>query len=139
MPCDVKLPDMCEKIDELPGVSNAFKQCMQGRCGCGGSHHKRLKISCADKNDCGPCGSSRGCSLGGSQMWYCDPTTDECNCIETVFHEMSHACGAMHSLEYWIEQSCDVNDDPCRIGRWFQSECGSTGSFHGNVPGWVRE
>jgi len=118
MPCDVKLPKMCEKIDDLPGVSNAFKQCMQGRCGCGGSHHKRLKISCADPNDCGPCSYTvaYGCNIAGSRMWYCDTTPLPCPCVNTVFHEMSHACGAL-----------DQTGESYRIGDWFEGSCILTG------------
>ncbi len=129
MPCDVKLPDMCLKIDELPGVGEPFKQCMQGRCGCGGSHHKRLKISCADRNDCGPCGTPPpgktygGCNIAGSQMWYCSSTGFECECVGIVFHEMSHACGAM-----------DQTGESYRIGDWFEGACGSCSPIGFRTP-----
>lgn len=136
IPCVGKFSNMCKKIDELPGVSNAFKQCMQGRCGCGGSHHKRLKISCADKNDCGPCaalgGPYGGCNIAGSNMWYCSDTTDPCRCANIVFHEMSHACGSMD-----LQNSAPL--DSYRIGDWFEDQyedqfgCGD--STHGGWNG----
>jgi len=116
IPCEDKFEDMCENIDELPGVGDPFKQCMQGRCGCGGSNHKRLKIECADSDDCGPCGGYEGvyygCNIAGSTIWYCDPTEKECECLGTVFHEMSHACGVL-----------DQTGDSERIGDWFKDEC----------------
>lgn len=36
IPCAADLSEMCLNIDDLTQVSNAFKQCMGGRCGCGG-------------------------------------------------------------------------------------------------------
>lgn len=118
IPCADKLGEMCEKIDDLPGVSTAFKQCMKGRCACGGSSFSRLEITCDDQDSCGPCaalGDAGGCSLGGSQMWYCGPVDDEdqeCLCVNIIFHEMSHACGAL-----------DQTGESYRIGSWFEDQC----------------
>ena len=112
--CKDDLDEACLNIDAIPDVSNAFKQCMKGRCGCGGSSHRRLRISCADSTDCGPCDyqTSYGCNIGGSRMWYCSPDPDPCECYNTVFHEMSHACGAL-----------DQTMESYRIGEWFRDQC----------------
>ena len=127
IPCRDRLGDMCEMIHSLPGVTTAFKKCMKGRCACGGSVHDRLQISCAPPDDCGPCsvwgGFAAGCNLGGSQIWYCQTDPTLCRCANTVFHEMSHACGTMHTMEYWQTGMCVPGDEPCRIGYWFEDQC----------------
>jgi hypothetical protein len=110
--CKNNLDDMCLSIDDIRDVTDCFKQCMKGRCGCGGSSHSRAKVSCDDSDSCGSCGSATGCSLAGSGIWYCDPTTDECICVKTIFHEMGHGCGAL-----------DQNGESFRIANWFKSEC----------------
>jgi hypothetical protein len=121
IPCKNDLPDMCLSIGDLPGVSNAFKKCMKGRCGCGGSRHKRTFITCDDEKSCGACGVPPsgiiyyGCSLLGQQLWYCDPSGVRCDCIESVSHEMSHACGAYDGQGVG-------NYDAYRIGDWFRDE-----------------
>jgi hypothetical protein len=71
---------------------------MKTRAGCGGSAFPRLRVSCGSINDCGPCGHlpdpAGGCNIGGTRMWYCeDETLDVCGCVNTIFHEMAHACG----------------------------------------------
>ena len=122
IPCRDVLGETCELIDSLPGVTNAFKQCMKGRCDCGGSFHDRLRVSCAPSDDCGPCSfwdvMAGGCAhCGGSQIWYCldtsaHPDLDDCDCIDVIFHEMSHACGAL-----------DQTYESYRIGWWFRDQC----------------
>jgi len=115
IPCKDDLGDMCETLDGLTGVSVAFKKCMKGRCGCGGSNHRRARISCDDDTDCGPCRtgpSYSGCSLGGSRIWYCNDTDSACLCDWSVFHEMSHGCGAL-----------DSTGTAESIGEWFHDEC----------------
>ncbi|MEK6675828.1 MAG: hypothetical protein AABZ47_09260 [Planctomycetota bacterium] len=128
VPCLSVLDDLCLKIDDIPNVSVTFKKCMKGRCGCGGSSTKRLRISCDDSDDCGPCGNAGGCNIAGSTAWYCDGSQDECRCADTVFHEMTHSCGIGHSLEFWINPSCDIpNETACEIGNWFEDECNLAG------------
>ncbi|MEK6675743.1 MAG: hypothetical protein AABZ47_08820 [Planctomycetota bacterium] len=123
-PCLTILEDLCLKIDEIPDVSVAFKKCMKGRCGCGGSSHRRLRISCDDASDCGSCGSVPGCSNFGATIWYCENNNLECRCAGIVFHEMTHSCGIGHSLEYTLNPDCDIpNDSACQIGEMFEDEC----------------
>ncbi|RME41551.1 MAG: hypothetical protein D6788_01015, partial [Planctomycetota bacterium] len=122
VPCSGNFAAMCAKIDELPDVSDAFKRCMKGRCGCGGSAHRRVRITCDDADSCGPCGGlpscdtpagCGGCNLSGSEIWYCRGSeVTPCSCINTVFHEMSHACGA-------LDLRNGSRDDAYRIGDWF--------------------
>jgi hypothetical protein len=52
-----------------------------------------------------------GCSLAGSQVWYCNQDQACVDCIDTIFHEMSHGCGAP-----------DFNGESYRIGNWFADE-----------------
>mgnify|MGYP001618894169 CR=1 FL=1 len=117
IPCKDRLNEMCEGLDDLPGVSVAFKKCMKGRCGCGGSRHKRAKVSCAGVYTCGPCRGTPagGCSINGTRIWYCTTTSNVCDCANTVFHEMSHSCGAndVHNGNTY---------DADRIGMWFEDE-----------------
>lgn len=120
IPCTGDFGEMCGKIDQIPDTSDGFKQCMKGRCGCGGSSHPRARITCDDADDCGPCAgrveSAGGCSLGGSLLWYCSSTSQPCLCVNAVFHEMSHACGALDLID-------GSRDDAYRIGDWFDDEC----------------
>ena len=113
--CRDRLGEMCEMIHSLPGVTTAFKKCMKGRCACGGSFRDRLQISCASFDDCGPCSvwgvPAAGCNLGGSQTWYCYEHPFSCVCVNTVFHEMSHACGTMHRMDYWQAGECIPGDE----------------------------
>ena len=112
-PCLDNLSSVYEKIDEIPNVTLAFKKCMKGRLGCGGSHFRRTRIDCADPHTCGPCGAlhpAGGCSLGGSPMWFCTVGT-QCDCANTVFHEIAHSCGAL-----------DQTGDSHRIGNFFEDE-----------------
>ncbi len=113
-PCIDNLSSVYEKIDKIPDVTLAFKKCMKGRLGCGGSHFRRTRISCATVSSCGPCeplGPAGGCSLGGSPMWFCEPGTNQCECADTMFHEMAHSCGAL-----------DQTRETYRIGNWFADE-----------------
>jgi hypothetical protein len=131
IPCADDLDNMCLGIDDLPGVSNAFKKCMKGRCGCGGSTFPRLRISCADVTNCGPCGSGAGgCNLAGSQIWYCQADgADSCGtCVTTVFHEMAHACGQLDDPDCVAPNECPVPDPDlfegaCRTGYLFGEQC----------------
>lgn len=118
VPCADILDDMCLLIDSLPNVSTAFKKCMKGRCGCGGSSHARARMTCAESDACGPCEGveADGCNSGGPQLWYCGDDLSECECVSVVFHEMSHSCGA-------LDLENGANNDAYRIGDWFQGEC----------------
>ncbi len=82
VPCQDQISGLCESsIDAIPDVSDAFKKCMKGRCGCGGSTFPTIRLTCAESSDCGPCGGfgdPGGCNIGGQTEWYCDPTTDDC-------------------------------------------------------------
>jgi len=128
--CGNDLADMCLNIADMPG-STGFKKCMKGRCGCGGSSFPRLKIKCAATSDCGVCGLAGGCSLVGDDAWYCQSDgADACSvCVDTVFHEMSHACGALDDPDCMgAEPACPVLDPDsvqgaCRIGLWFGEQC----------------
>jgi hypothetical protein len=115
IPCRNDLDEMCLKVGDIPGVSVAFKKCMKGRCGCGGSRFRKAFISCADQDNCGPCRGTPagGCSINGSQMWYCTTTSNACFCANIVFHEMSHACGTN-------DRDDGGTYDAYRIGDWFQ-------------------
>ena len=131
--CQDDIAGFCEAgIDDIPGVSNAFKKCMKGRCGCGGSTFPRTRITCADSSDCGPCaafGNAGGCNIAGATVWYCDATDDPCECANVVFHEMSHACGALDDPNCDTSQlgvcSADFEDftGACRVGFFFQDVC----------------
>lgn len=135
VPCSNKLKGLCEKLDDLPGVDTSFKKCMKGRCGCGGSFFARLQVTCATSPDCGPCGAAGGCSLFGSRIWFCEPNSGPCRCADTVFHEMSHACGVGHSIEYNLNPSCSIpNEEACRIGHWFRDQCPPVGSSQDDAP-----
>jgi len=106
----------------LPHVTTAFRKCMKGRFGCGGSSHPRLRVTCASASNCGPCGGGAGgCNILGSTLWYCpSPTIKRCQCIDTMFHEASHSCGILHSAEYLQLRTCQVpNERACEIGEWF--------------------
>jgi len=115
--CREDLDDVALYLNDLPGVSTAFKKCMKGRLGCGGSSFRRLRIECAPGEDCGPCSyiASDGCNIGGSRLWYCDAITKACRCINIILHEASHSCGTL-----------DLEDgstyDSYRIGDWFEDE-----------------
>ena len=123
IPCANNLDDMCVGIADLANVTNAFRKCMKGRCGCGGSFHPRARITCDDQDSCGPCGNAFGCNIGGGLIQYCDPTNDTCACANTVFHEMAHACGAAHNSQYYQEGQCNDQDTACNIGDEFQTQC----------------
>ncbi len=113
-PCLDNLSSVYEMVDEIPEVFPAFKQCMKGRLGCGGSSFRRLRINCATESSCGPCeglSEADGCSLGGSHMWFCDKDNEMCRCANVIFHEMSHSCGAM-----------DQTGDSYLIGSFFEDE-----------------
>ena len=125
IPCRENLDDMAERIDGIPNVSNAFKNCMKGRAGCGGSSFPRLKIKCDDSSSCGACGAnSWGCNIGGSTMSYCYPGTYQCTCVNVAFHEMAHSCGAVHMAEYNRTHDCKQapNDTACEVGEWFHDK-----------------
>ena len=132
IPCVGDFQRMCGEIDNLTDVADSFKQCMRGRCGCGGSTHGRMRIRCEDEDDCGPCGGlvdqAYGCNIGGSLLWYCDPTEFPCDCVRTLFHEMSHACGALD-----LENGAPL--DAYRIGDWFQAECWPVASSREDAHG----
>jgi len=123
-PCADKLAELCEALDGIPGVSTAFKKCMKGRCGCGGSSFSRARISCDDQNSCGPENAEAGgYNEGGPRIWYCNPLPGDCPCFDTVFHEMAHSCGIAHSFEYYNEPSCSIpGEQACVIGQWFRSQ-----------------
>ena len=129
VPCRDDIAGLCKAaIDDIPGVSNAFKKCMKGRCGCGGSTFPAIRITCAESADCGPCavyGTTHGCNLAGTEIWYCDPTEFVCPCANRVFHEMSHTCGQL-DIPPPPETCPPAEGDPqgaCRIGIWFEDEC----------------
>ena len=115
--CANRLAEMCTSINDLPNVSIAFKKCMKGRCGCGGSNHKRLEVACDFVGDCGVCPSyADGCNLpGGSRMSYCEDMRYGCTCANLIFHEMSHGCGTN-------DRKDGSAYDAYRIGTWFQEE-----------------
>ncbi len=129
--CKNDLADLCLGIDDIPGVPTSFKKCMKGRCGCGGSNHKRLRVQCADTANCGACESAGGCSLVGDEAWYCQPDgVDACAvCAETIFHEMSHACGSPDDPNCQRPTSCENLPDPesfqgsCKTGFSFADQC----------------
>ncbi len=138
IPCKDDLSDMSELIDGMPGASNALKKCMKGRAGCGGSAFERLRISCDDPDDCGPCGELPGendiigCSRAGTRIWYCAyENIDVCGCLANIFHEMSHSCGQPDDPDCppLGIQNCPLEEDPaaydgaCRIGLWWNGEC----------------
>jgi hypothetical protein len=132
---DDDIADMALEIGNNPGVSTAFKKCMEGRCGCGGSSFGRIRIQCDDDSSCGTCGDAWGCNLGGSTLTYCDTRNVECRCVNTVFHEMSHSCGALHTAQYF-QQGCMPGDQPCAIGDWFDDQCTSpSGLLAPPLPG----
>lgn len=120
VPCQDSLGEACLLIDDLTQVSTAFKKCMKGRCGCGGSSFGRVSFTCDDDSSCGPCGSGVvGCSLLGVAAWYCEDSNNACDCIRVAMHEMSHACGANDSNN-------GSAMDAYRIGDWFADEFEST-------------
>ena len=133
--CQGSLAEMCESVGDIPGVSTAFKKCMKGRCGCGGSSFPRARITCNAPNDCGPCAPATGgliitgCSTVGTQMWYCQPSgAPLCACAQTIFHEMSHACGSFDDPNCDNRSTCPPlpSEDfsgACRTGIWFQEQC----------------
>ena len=131
VPCRDQIADLCVAgIDAIPDVSDAFKKCMKGRCGCGGSTFPTIRVTCADSTDCGPCGSGAdGCNIGGTTEWYCDPGADECACTHVVFHEMSHACAMLDDAgcNYSSSSDCSANFEDyvgaCRMGFFFQDVC----------------
>ncbi|MBI3834968.1 MAG: hypothetical protein HY287_11620 [Planctomycetes bacterium] len=130
IPCRNNLDDMCERLDEIPGVSTAFKKCMKGRCGCGGSHHPRATISCSDNDHCGPCGGANGCNYGGNtQSFYCMASPFSCDCVEIMLHEVSHACGIPDEYAEPVPVSgCPAVDysghtGATRMGLWFKAQC----------------
>lgn len=119
--CEDKLSQACGMINDLPGVSTGFRQCMKGRCGCGGSSFGRARMGCANSTDCGPCVpppgvSYGGCSLAGAEIWYCDDTPICPNCIQSIFHELSHGCGAQDGFPE------PTTGESYRIGEWFSQE-----------------
>lgn len=126
IPCADGLAEMCESVGDIPGVSVAFKKCMKGRCGCGGSRHPRANVSCAGVYTCGPCTDplgAWGCNLLGSQIWYCNPNANMCDCVETIFHEMSHACGQPDQPGRVCPPTSGNPIGACRIGMWFEDQC----------------
>jgi len=117
------------------GASTAFRQCMEGRFGCGGSSFPRVRIVCDDSNDCGGCGLRLGCNLGGSTVFYCDSSNAPCDCIGVVLHETAHSWGALHTAEYFRVKRCVPGDPACEIGDWFVNECLSPGGrFPQTIP-----
>lgn len=128
--CKDDLPEMCQHIDSIPEVSVAFKKCMKGRCGCGGSWHQRARVSCGNSTTCGGCPSgSGGCGSWGSRVWYCrDETATNCSCVLTIFHEMAHACWALDDPDCTASFACPAPDwqgqsGACRVGTWLQGQC----------------
>jgi len=122
IPCAGDLAEVSTYLDDLTGVSSAFKKCLKGRLGCGGSSFPRLRISCDSPTSCGGCGSPPpgiiygGCNLGGTALWYChNANTNECGCVNTIFHEASHSCGA-------LDLETGAANDSYRIGDWFEDE-----------------
>jgi hypothetical protein len=114
--CADQLAEACAGIDDLPGVSTAFKKCMKGRCGCGGSRHRRARVSCDFDGSCGVCTSSSviGCNLpGGTVASYCHRDANICSCLNTTMHELSHGCGTYDGRD-------GTAYDAYRIGDWFQ-------------------
>ena len=116
--CEEKVKELCDIIDDMPDFlpfgNDAFRRCMKGRCGCGGSSYTRSYVTCDDGTDgCASCpAGSLGCSEGGNHIWYCHDTELECKCANTVFHEMSHGCGAT-----------DVMGTADAVGDWFEAQC----------------
>jgi hypothetical protein len=133
IPCQAKIPDIALLIDAMTDVSPAFKKCMKGRFGCGGSYRRQLRIRCDDSSSCGACGSAGGCNLMGRDIWYCSVNSDPCHCAMVVFHEAAHSCGIGHSLQYYLPGGgCSVPDErACEIGFWFETRCNE-------LPGTVR-
>ncbi len=96
-PCLFNIPELAESIGALTNVSQAFKKCMKGRFGCGGSFHPQLKVRCDDYGSCGPCSyeaEAIGCNLGGRDLWFCyspNPSLDltpkqiKCACATVFF------------------------------------------------------
>jgi len=124
IPCREDLDDVALYLNDLPGVSTAFKKCMKGRLGCGGSSFRRLRVKCDDVDSCGPCAPLQecinngclGCNLGGSTLFYCiKATTSDCECVQTVLHEASHSCGT-------LDREDGSTYDSYRIGDWFENE-----------------
>ncbi len=124
--CSDRLVEFCQRIGDIPNVSNAVRKCMKGRCGCGGSSFSRTRITCSPSSHCGPCGAGAGgCSFVGTTNWYCQVAgVDPCRCIDTVFQEMAHSCGVPHTLQYYINGAQCTNADPaCSISGWFRDQC----------------
>ena len=126
--------ELYDKSGTVSHASTAFKKCMKGRCGCGGSSFPRARISCDDVATCGPCGffdPAGGCSAFGARIWYCQqPNSDACSvCADTVFHELAHACGQLDDPDCGgAKLSCPVRDPDevdgsCHVGRWFGEQC----------------
>jgi len=115
-------------------LNTAFKKCMKGRLGCGGSSFPRVRIVCGDPNNCGGCGLGFGCNIGGSLLHYCDPRNVVCRCANTVFHEMAHSCGSLHSAATLQQNACVAGDPTCVIGDWFDNECMSPGGRMSPAP-----
>ncbi len=123
IPCADKWSDACLLIDDIPNVTDAFKQCMKGRCGCGGSSFSRVRVICEDQDTCGPCTvPALGCSLAGTDIWYCNDSLNACRCVNTLFHEMSHGCGAMDIPAGTQCPSVEVLPKSCSVGNWFEEE-----------------
>jgi hypothetical protein len=123
IPCKDSIADTAKKIGSLPGVSRAFKKCLKGRFACGGSSFPRLRVRCASSSSCGPCSYTiaDGCNIGGSLLWYCPDVADHCYCVNVIFHEASHACGAR-------DLDNGANYDAYRIGDWFEDQAAGCGS-----------
>ncbi len=123
--CSDQLVDLCQMIGDIPNVSIGFRKCMKGRCGCSGSSFSRTRITCESGSDCGFCGNAGGCSLGGTRNWYCEGASlDPCSCANTVFQEMAHSCGALHTAQYYTNGfQCVSGDASCAISGWFRDQC----------------
>jgi len=122
IPCRDVLGDVALYIDRIPGVSTAFKRCMKGRLGCGGSSFRRLRVKCDSYMDCGSCGTPPpgieywGCNIAGATLWYCAPSgASDCDCVWTTLHEASHSCGALDSANAYPYHSYAIGD-------WFKAE-----------------
>ena len=122
IPCRDALGDVARYIDRIPGVSTAFKRCMKGRLGCGGSSFRRLRAKCDSPTNCGPCGTPLpgdeywGCNIAGATLWYCAPSgVSDCDCVETTLHEASHSCGALDWANAYPYHSYAIGD-------WFKTE-----------------